>query len=131
MVLAAKVSLLGKTREKLEFCRLFFKSVMKFCSLLSFFCSLLSVAFFSKETKKRGEFESRKKILFCSLTLPSHEREKEEKIHHTTKEEALSRKRFKRLLLLERTLRALEEEEEEEEEELFSFSIVVLLYSKQ
>ena len=49
-------------------------------------------------------------VLFFD-TLPSHEREKEEKIHHTTtKEEALSLKRFERLLLLlERTkLRALE-----------------------
>jgi hypothetical protein len=64
---------------------------MKFCSLLSFFCSLLSVAFFSKETKKEENL-SQEKILFCSLTLPSHEREKEEKIHHTTKEEALSQK---------------------------------------
>ena len=61
---------------------------MKFCSLLSFFCSLLS-AFFDKRDQKRGE-DGQEKILFCALTLPSHEREKEEKIHHTTKEEALS-----------------------------------------
>jgi len=81
--------------------------------------------FLRQKRPKKEENLSQEKILFCSLTLPSHEREKEEKIHHTTKEEALLRKRFKRLLLLERTLRALESKE------LFSFSIVVLLYSKQ
>ena len=34
----------------------------------------------TKETKKEENL-SQEKILFCSLTLPSHEREKEEKIH--------------------------------------------------
>ena len=36
---------------------------MKFCSLLSFFCSLLSVAFFSKETKKEENL-NQEKILY-------------------------------------------------------------------
>ena len=54
--------------------------------LFSSFC-----CFLLKRDQKRGE-DGQEKILFCSLTLPSHEREKEEKIHHTTKEEALSQK---------------------------------------
>jgi hypothetical protein len=55
--------------------------------LFSSFC-----CFLRQKRPKKEENLSQEKILFCSLTLPSHEREKEEKIHHTTKEEALSQK---------------------------------------
>lgn len=61
------------------------------CEILfsSVFLLFSSRCAFFKRDQKRGE-DGQEKILFCSLTLPSHEREKEEKIHHTTKEEALS-----------------------------------------
>ena len=67
----------------------FQKCEILFSSVFLLFSS--RCAFFSKETKKEENL-SQEKILFCSLTLPSHEREKEEKIHHTAKEEALSQK---------------------------------------
>jgi hypothetical protein len=98
---------------------------MKFCSLLSFFCSLLVALSSTKETKKRGEFESRKNSVLFFDTLHTKEKRKKKFITLRRKKRFL-RKRFeKSLLLLERTLRALESKE------LFSFSIVVLLYSKQ
>jgi hypothetical protein len=97
---------------------------MKFCSLLSFFCSLLVALSSTKETKKRGEFESRKNSVLFFDTLHTKEKRKKKFITLRRKKRFL-RKRFKRLLLLERTLRALESKE------LFSFSIIVLLYSKQ
>ena len=116
----------------------FQKCEILFSSVFLLFSS--RCAFFSKETKKEENL-SQEKILFCSLTLPSHEREKEEKIHHTTRrKKRFLRKRFKSLLLLERTklcalaLLATNQKEKgraRESKELFSFSIIVLLYSKQ
>jgi len=63
---------LGHTTRKIEFCP-FFESV-KFCALLSFFCSLFCFFFDDQKEEKRVK----KKFLFFD-TLPSHEREKEEK----------------------------------------------------
>jgi hypothetical protein len=97
---------------------------MKFCSLLSFFCSLLVALSSTKETKKRGEFESRKNSVLFFDTLHTKEKRKKKFITLRRKKRFL-RKRFVGLLLLERTLRALESKA------LFSFSIIVLLYSKQ
>ena len=87
LVLGKSLSLLGTTR-KARILPFFQKCEILFSSVFLLFSS--RCAFFSKETKKEENL-SQEKILFCSLTLPSHEREKEEKIHHTTtKEEALS-----------------------------------------
>ena len=86
----AKVSLSWAKNELTRILPFFQKcDEILFSSVFLLFSSVLLSS--TKETKKEENL-SQEKILFCSLTLPSHEREKEEKIHHTTKEEALSQK---------------------------------------
>ena len=65
----------------------FFRKCEIFCSSVFLLFSLL---FFLRRPKRGEEGQEKISVLFFD-TLPSHEREKEEKIHHTTtKEEALS-----------------------------------------
>ena len=102
------LSFLGTTR-KIEFCPFFHSK----CEILfSSVFLLFSLLFFSSTRPKRGEEGQEKISVLFFDTLPSHEREKEEKIHHTLRrKKRFFLKRFERLLLLllERTkLRALE-----------------------
>ena len=85
----------------------FFRKCEILCSSVFLLFSLL---FFSSTRPKRGEEGQEKISVLFFDTLPSHEREKEEKIHHTLRrKKRFFLKRFERLLLLERTkLRALE-----------------------
>ena len=86
----------------------FFRKCEILCSSVFLLFSLL---FFSSTRPKRGEEGQEKISVLFFDTLPSHEREKEEKIHHTLRRKKRFLKRFveRLLLLLERTkLRALE-----------------------
>lgn len=120
----AKVSLSWAKNELTRILPFFQKcDEILFSSVFLLFSS--RCAFFDKRDQKKRRIWVKKKFCFVLWHFLHTKEKRKKKFITLRRKKRFLRKRFKRLLLLERTLRALESKE------LFSFSIVVLLYSKQ